>query len=331
MVRVHFRNSHPSLSAWLDTLDRRLVTVFDGEHSALLDAGTTIIGSRGKRLRPVLLLLSCACFGEVTDRAITQAALVELIHAASLAHDDVLDEAEFRRSEPSAPSRWGNKLSIILGDYIFARVFEYTIADGDLAIARLLAAATAEMGRAISLEMTGLDINTTEASYLWVVRGKTAALFSAATAIGARIGGADAAQQQAMERLGEAFGMSFQLADDLLDLQGSEDDAGKPLGVDWRQRRATLPLIRALRTASPQDAATIRTLWRHDPFTDEQLQALREMVRRYDGFNYGWQKVNEYRERASACLAGVPVGAGRTALEQLLGETFPLPVLPGIA
>ena len=184
------------------------------------------------------------------------------------------------------------------------------------------------MGRAVTLELSGLGLQSSETAYLGVLHGKTAALFGAASAIGALTGGANAAQRTAMQSKGEAFGSAFQLADDLLDLHGSEDETGKPLGVDWFQRRATLPLIHALRSATPADAKMITHLWQQDPFTVESLADLRGLVEENGGFKYGWQKVNEYRGQAGTYLEDIPPGDGRLALVHLIRDTFPLPVLP---
>lgn len=325
---MQYIDLHPSLSQWMREINTRLTTLFTGESPALHAAGLAVVGSRGKRLRPVSLLLSCANFGEVTERALTFSVLVELIHTASLAHDDVIDEADSRRGMPSAPARWGNKFSILLGDFLFARVFELATTDGDRVPLQLLSSASTEMGRAVITECAGLDFDSTEADYLQVIYGKTASLFAAATAIGAHLGGATYAQREALGRLGGAFGMAFQLADDLLDLQGTDVDTGKPLGNDWAQRRVTLPLIQALRHAPPSIGDEIRALWRQDPFTTDHQRSLFYLVEAAGGFEYGWQKVKEYREEACGNLDDLPASHGRDALRHLCTDAFPLPIMP---
>ena len=325
---MRFHELHPSLPAWISALEDGLSSLFDGEFALLREAGLAVVGSRGKRLRPVLLLLSCACFGEVDARAIENGCLVELVHTASLVHDDVIDEADLRRDEPSARARWGNKFSILLGDFILARVFELAVKGDDLALLGMLAPAATEMGRGVITELSRLRLDADEEIYWQVVRGKTAALFAAATTMGAYIGGASAEQQQRMSRLGNAFGHAFQLSDDLMDLQGSEDVTGKPLQVDWRQRRATLPLIYAMQHAVPARAAQLRELWEQDPLTDEHFSALRYLVESSGGFDYGWEKVKEYLTDASHCLQDIPAGPARAALLRLCTERFPQPILP---
>lgn len=324
---MQYYDLHPSLAQWMRDLNERLIALLAGESPTLRDAGMTVIGARGKRLRPVLLLLCCAGVGDVTERALLHASLIELIHTASLAHDDVVDEADLRRGLPSAPARWGNKFSILLGDYLLARVFEQAIEDGELRILHLLAHTSVQMGRAVVQECAGLDLDAAEQSYWEIIQGKTSSLFSAAAEIGSIVGGATPAQQQALGRLGWLFGNAFQLADDLLNLQGTVEETGKPPDIDWRQRRATLPLLYAIRTAPPSVAQHIRALWQQDPLETEQLTALRACVESAGGFEYGWRTVKQYREEAGTCLQCLPDNPGRRALTQLCTDAFPLPVM----
>lgn len=325
---MHYSELHPSLPQWMRDVNSLLISFVAGESATLQQAGKMIIGTRGKRLRPVMLVLSCASLGEVTKRAHTFGALVEMIHTASLAHDDVVDEADSRRGAPSAPAFWGNKLSVLVGDFLLARVFETAAHDGDPRLLALLSAAATDMGRAVVLECAEMGIDASEDIYLSVISGKTGSLFAAATAIGSQIGGATPEQEAAMSRLGHAFGQAFQLADDLMDLQGKESDIGKPLGADWAQRRATLPLLHALRVAPAHTAQEIRELWHQEPFTPEHLRAMMYLVESAGGLSYGWQKVKEFREEACGYLDGIPAGPGRDALWHLCTDKFPLPILP---
>jgi octaprenyl-diphosphate synthase len=298
-------------------LNDRLASLFDGEHASLYHASTTIVGSRGKRLRPCMVMLSCAVFGEVTERTLTLASLIELIHTASLVHDDIVDKANSRRGAPSAPARWGNTFSVLLGDYLFARVFELATEDGDPTVLRLLAATATEMSRAVTLEYSGLDLNASEDTYLQIIQGKTAELFATAAAIGSLAC-----------LVGRFFGNAFQLADDLYDLQGSEEETGKPVKADWHQRRATLPMIHALRTCTPEVADKIRLLWHQDPYTQEHQAELSDLVEAAGGFAYSWEQVSVYRREALRLLGEVPPTAGRAALALLCDEAFPAPILP---
>jgi octaprenyl-diphosphate synthase len=319
---------HPSLPGWLADLDVRLRALFEGEYAMLQDASVTVVGSRGKRLRPVTLFLANACFADINERSLKYAAMVELIHAASLVHDDVVDEADSRRGQPTAHVRWGNKYSVLLGDYLLARVFDIASEEAVPAILRLVAATATDMGRAVTMELTALNIRATETTYWDVIRGKTATLFGASAAIGGVVGGAAPAQQDALYRLGSAFGYAFQVADDLLDLQGGEDERGKPHGIDWQQRRATLPLLYALAHAPAKAAREMRQLWEQEVCTREHIAALQDHVEAAGGFDYGWRKVKEYQDEAVSCLDALPDTPARAALRRLCRDSFPLPVMP---
>lgn len=324
---MDFDGLHAALPQWLAQMDHRLQHLFADDHPTLRQAGTSVLTASGKRIRPTVLFCTAAAFGPVTARAVDYAAILELVHTASLIHDDVVDEAELRRAVPSAPARWGNKFAVLLGDYLVARVFELVVADSDIPIKRALSDAALAMSRGATLEVSSLHLDASIETYWQVVDGKTAALFSAAAFIGARLGGADPEQQERMRRLGLAFGRAFQLADDLLDLQEDGGRAGKPAGADLRQQRATLPILHAVQQ-SPATAAEIRALWEREPFDAGHLIALRRLIAAAGGFAQGWRTVQEYQADAMRCLADAPSGDGLTALQALCTTQFPLPVLP---
>lgn len=322
---------HPALPTWITALDTHLQSLFTSEYALLYEASVAVVGSRGKRLRPVILMLATSCYGEVDARTLNYAATVELIHAASLVHDDVVDEADSRRGVPAAHVRWGNKFSVLLGDYLLARVFELASVEAVPDILRLLSATATEMGRAVTLELAALNIDADEATYWTIIRGKTATLFGASAAIGGIIGGASPTEQQALRCMGEAFGYAFQVADDLLDLQGGEAERGKPQGIDWHQRRATLPLLYAVHHAPSSVVATLRRLWEQESLSPDEFAALQDLLEAAGGFEYGWRKVKEYQDEACACLHALPDSIGRTALLRVSRESFPLPVMPTTA
>lgn len=323
-----FDDIHPLIPSWMPAFESQLEAVFTGEFAVLQQACLTVVGRKGKRIRPLLLMLSAATFAEVDERVFKNACLVEIVHAASLVHDDVVDEAPTRRGELSAPARWNNKFSVLLGDFLLARVFEMATDDNDPRVLHMLASAATIMGRGVIQELTALNIDADEERYLEVIDGKTAALFAASAGIGAVLGAASEAEIALMTRMGQAFGMAFQLSDDLLDLQGSEVVSGKPLAVDWLQRRATLPLIYALKHADEEKSRQIRDLWQSEPFTAEHFFQLSLLVKSGGGFEYGWQKVKEYLEDAIVCLQKIPDNQASEALLQLCQQRFPMPVLP---
>jgi octaprenyl-diphosphate synthase len=246
---------HDRLAA---TLDREMAAVNDlirarmvSEHAPRIPEVTAhLVEAGGKRLRPMLTLAAARLCGYSGDHHIRLAATVEFIHTATLLHDDVVDESGQRRGRPTANLLWDNKSSVLVGDYLFARSFQLMVETGSLKVLDILANAAATIAEGEVLQMTAAsDLRTDEGIYLKVVRGKTAALFSAATQAGGVIAGASDAQVQALFDYGDALGIAFQIADDLLDYQGDARATGKNVGDDFRERKLTLPVIKAIAQA----------------------------------------------------------------------------------
>ena len=209
-----------------------------------------LVEAGGKRLRPLLTLAAARLCGYGGPFHIHLAATVEFIHTATLLHDDVVDESERRRGRPTANLLWDNKSSVLVGDYLFARSFQLMVETGSLRVLDILANASATIAEGEVLQLTAAqDLATDEAVYLQVVRGKTAALFSAATEAGGVIAGAPEDHVQALFTYGDALGVAFQIVDDLLDYAGSSAGIGKNTGDDFRERKVTLPLIKAIAQA----------------------------------------------------------------------------------
>ena len=217
-----------------------------------------LVEAGGKRLRPMLTLAAARMCGYDGPYHVHLAATVEFIHTATLLHDDVVDESERRRGRPTANLLWDNKSSVLVGDYLFARAFQLMVEPGSLRVLDILANASATIAEGEVLQLTAAqDLATTEEIYLQVVRGKTAALFSAATEAGAVIAGATDAQVAALFTYGDALGVAFQIVDDLLDYAGSAAAIGKNVGDDFRERKLTLPVIKAVAMAD----VTERAFW----------------------------------------------------------------------
>ncbi len=215
----------------------------------LIDAG-------GKRLRPMLTLATARMCGYDGDHHLRLAATVEFIHTATLLHDDVVDESDKRRGRPTANLLWDNKSSVLVGDYLFARSFQLMVETGSLRVLDILADASATIAEGEVLQLSAAsNLSTTEDIYLQVVRGKTAALFSAATEVGGVIAGAPDDQVHALHVYGDALGIAFQIADDLLDYGGASDVTGKNVGDDFRERKLTLPVIKAVARADDGERA----------------------------------------------------------------------------
>jgi len=221
----------------------------------LVDAG-------GKRIRPLLTLATARMCGYSGEDHIRLAATVEFIHTATLLHDDVVDESLRRRGRPTANLLWDNKSSVLVGDYLFARSFQLMVETGSLRVLDILSDAAATIAEGEVLQLTAAqNLATDEATYLKVVRGKTAALFAAATEVGGVIAGAPEPVVQALRAYGDALGIAFQMTDDLLDYGGASGVIGKDTGDDFRERKLTLPVIRAVAAADPEERAFwVRTI-----------------------------------------------------------------------
>lgn len=217
-----------------------------------------LVEAGGKRLRPMLTLAAARLCGYDGPYHVHLAATVEFIHTATLLHDDVVDESAQRRGRPTANLLWDNKSSVLVGDYLFARSFQLMTETNNMRVLAILANASATIAEGEVLQLTAAqNLATDEGIYLQVVRGKTAALFSAATQVGGVIAAAPDAQVQALFDYGDALGIAFQIVDDLLDYQGDPNATGKNIGDDFRERKLTLPVIKAI---AKGDAAE-RAFW----------------------------------------------------------------------
>ena len=221
-----------------------------------------LVEAGGKRLRPMLTLAAADLCGYEGPYAVHLAATVEFIHTATLLHDDVVDESAQRRGRPTANLLWDNKSSVLVGDYLFARAFQLMTETGNLRVLSILSDASATIAEGEVLQLTAAqDLRTDEGIYLQVVRGKTAALFSAATEVGGVIAGAPEDQVRALYDYGDALGIAFQIVDDLLDYSGDVAATGKNVGDDFRERKLTLPVIKAVAKADAEERAFwVRTI-----------------------------------------------------------------------
>jgi octaprenyl-diphosphate synthase len=227
------------------------------EHAPRIPEVTAhLVEAGGKRLRPLLTLAAARMLGYSGKDHIKLAATVEFIHTATLLHDDVVDESQRRRGRPTANLLWDNKSSVLVGDYLFSRSFQLMVETGNLRVLDILANASATIAEGEVLQLTAAqDLRTDEGIYLQVVRGKTAALFSAATEVGGVIAGAPDALVKALFDYGDALGVAFQIADDLLDYGGTASVIGKNTGDDFRERKMTLPVILAVAKADAEERA----------------------------------------------------------------------------
>ncbi len=256
----------PSLDALVELVGDELKSVNDRilQHmhspvSLIPQLAGHIIAAGGKRLRPMLTLNAARLCGYRGERHIALAACVEFIHTATLLHDDVVDDSGLRRGLATANSVWGNKPSVLVGDFLFSRAFQLMVADGSLKVLDILAQASAVIAEGEVLQLqTSNDTETSEQAYLEVIRCKTAALFAAAWRIGAVVAARPKVEEEALESFGLNLGIAFQLMDDVLDYSARQVELGKAIGDDFRDGKITLPLILAFRRGDEED----RDFWR---------------------------------------------------------------------
>ncbi|MGJ5618255.1 polyprenyl synthetase family protein [Sulfitobacter sp. MF3-043] len=277
----------------------------------LVDAG-------GKRLRPMLTLAAARMCGYDGPYHVHLAATVEFIHTATLLHDDVVDESAQRRGRPTANLLWDNKSSVLVGDYLFSRSFQLMTETGSLDVLRILSNASATIAEGEVLQLTAAqNLATDEGIYLQVVRGKTAALFSAATEVGGVIAGAPEAHVKALFDYGDALGVAFQIVDDLLDYQGHSTAIGKNVGDDFRERKLTLPVIKAVAKADAEERAFwTRTIERGRQEDGDLEQAL-ALLQKHGALTQTQDDALAWAGKARAALDGLPDHEVRDMLSDL--------------
>lgn len=277
-----------------------------------------LVEAGGKRLRPMLTLATAEMCGYDGPFDVHLAATVEFIHTATLLHDDVVDESSQRRGRPTANLLWDNKSSVLVGDYLFARAFQLMVEPGSLKVLDILSNAAATIAEGEVLQLSAArDLATGEDVYLQVVRGKTAALFSAATRVGGVLAGVDEDTERALHDYGDALGIAFQIADDLLDYQGDATATGKNVGDDFRERKLTLPVIKAVAGASGEERAFWqRTIEKGDQ-REGDLDRAMAILDRHDALARTRDDASGWAERAKAALAPLPEHPVRRILTDL--------------
>ncbi len=276
-----------------------------------------LVEAGGKRLRPLLTLATARMCGYDGPYHVYLAATVEFIHTATLLHDDVVDESAQRRGRATANLLWDNKSSVLVGDYLFARSFQLMTETGNLRVLRILSDAAATIAEGEVLQLTAAqDLSTTEAIYLQVVRGKTAALFSAATEVGGVIAGRPEEEVKALFDYGDALGIAFQIVDDLLDYWGS-DATGKNVGDDFRERKLTLPLIKAFAAASEEEKAFWKRVIEKGDQRDGDLEHAIELLNKHGALEATRQEALAWAARAKAAMESLPQSELRNLLIDL--------------
>ncbi|MEJ2539734.1 MAG: polyprenyl synthetase family protein [Gemmatimonadota bacterium] len=287
----------------VDELRRIIVSDFD----MIEEVNQYLLLLQGKLLRPALLLLSNRVCGPQDPRAVSLAAVVELVHLATLVHDDAVDHSVLRRGQPTVNSVWSHQVAIIMGDYLYSRAIIELADVGSHEATRVMARAANEMSVGEMRQLTSYDaLAFSESDYDHLIAAKTASLMSAACELGALVG--REVFRAPMAAIGHNLGMAFQIADDLLDYTGSADVTGKPTGHDLRERKVTLPLLAAIGSASPEQMDVIRSLFTRVEPTDDEIQTVVDLVSELGGLDYARKKADRYADAALAALDGLPEG-----------------------
>lgn len=282
----------------------------------LAEVSTHLLRAGGKRIRPALVLLTSKFPGAQLQRAIPVAVAVELIHQATLVHDDVVDKAELRRGRPTVNAKWSNQISVLTGDYLFAKAFAILAETGDTRVVKIMADVVFEMSRGELAQIASyFNVDQTEEDYYERIAQKTGYLIAECCRLGGLVAGADEPEIQALYNYGMGVGLSFQIADDLLDFHGSAAKVGKPVCGDLKTGILTLPVIHALRH-SPY-AEELRTLIASRTITDVDIARVKEILEEAGSFAYAKEKADLHLAKAVEALGAVPELSSRPGLEVL--------------
>ena len=289
------------------------------ESVASVDAVTTIgrylQTSGGKRLRPILVLLSARLVGEINDAAVRMAAVVEMIHTATLVHDDVIDTARTRRGRPSTNAIWGNHTCVLSGDWLYMQAFQIALRERNFHVLDLLISLTQMMVEGELLQLDRLrKIDVSEADYMELVDRKTASLFSACARLGAITVGADEAVETRLGEFAWNLGMAFQLVDDVLDFTSRESVLGKPVGNDLREGKVTLPLIYALADAPPSDKQLVETVLAEEGYDSVPFSQILRIIEERNGVARARERADSFVAKSKAIIAEFPDSPYRRAL-----------------
>jgi octaprenyl-diphosphate synthase len=264
-----------------------------------------IIGGGGKRLRPMLLLLAARAAGYRGDKHILLAAVIEFIHTATLLHDDVVDQSELRRGRQTANALWGNAASVLVGDFLYSRSFQMMVEADDLRVMHILADTTNRIAEGEVLQLLNVrNPDVDETAYLRVIERKTAVLFAAAARLGGLLGGLPSAEENALAEFGLNLGYAFQIADDVLDYVADTSTLGKNVGDDLAEGKTTLPLIYAMQSAAPEQAAALRRAVERGGL--DSLDAIVAAIRDSGALGRALSKARTYVEAAKTALAALP-------------------------
>lgn len=304
-----------SIRADLEAVDQEFVRHVQSQIELIPEIGKYIQSSGGKRVRPAVLLMASRLAGYTGDRAVLYAAVVEFIHTATLVHDDIIDDSELRRGQLAVHSRWGNDITVLLGDYLYIKSMALALTYDTLDIVRLLCEVTLRMieGELYQLTKNG-DADITEDEHFDIIRRKTAYLFGGCAEIGGMLGRLGAEREGALRDYGFNLGIAFQLVDDLLDYTGDSGALGKPVGADLREGKMTLPLIHLLSEEDEVGNTIVRDIISSRTATKAQWEELMGRLQAHGSIDYAYKRAVDFADRAKKPLYAFAPSAERDAL-----------------
>ncbi len=298
----------------LEAIEREFGGYSVSKVHAITEIGEYLRQGGGKRIRPALLLLSSKLLGYRGSGAIRLGAVVEIIHTATLVHDDIIDEAEIRRGRPSPNTIWGNPKCVLAGDWLYMQAFQIALQERNLQVLDLLTELTKQMVEGELLQIEKLGTLISRDNHLDLIYRKTACLFAVCMQLGGVLAGASEAQQLQLREYGRAVGMAFQITDDVLDLTASEEALGKPVASDLREGKATLAVIHALERCTAAERAQIQAVLEERAFNGVTHQDILAILARYDSIRAANLEAGKFAEHAAAQLDGIPQNEFKRAL-----------------
>lgn len=301
----------------MQSVNEKILAQLNSDVALINQLGFYIIQSGGKRIRPVIATLAAKALGYQGEQHITCAAFIEFIHTATLLHDDVVDESEMRRGNPTANAEFGNAASVLVGDFIYTRAFQLMTQLNSLKILQIMSDATNVIAEGEVQQLMNIcDPNTTEENYMKVIYSKTARLFEVATQTAAIVSGANETQEKALQDYGRYLGTAFQLVDDVLDYSANAATLGKNVGDDLAEGKPTLPLLHAMRSGNPQQAQLIRETIEQGGNLDV-LDDILQIMAEHKSLDYAMQRAKQEAQKAVDSIAVLPDSAYKQALISL--------------
>ena len=298
----------------LAAVEQEFLKQSKSEVDVITDIAAYLMAGGGKRIRPLLLLLSAKALGCTSRSRIRLGAVVEMLHTATLVHDDIIDEAELRRGRPSSNTTWGNSKCVLAGDWLYMQAFSLALEERNFHVLDLLISLTQQMVEGELLQMQKLGHLINEEEYFDLIYRKTACLFSVSMQLGAAVTNATAETEAALGEYGRNLGLAFQIVDDVLDLTAAEDVLGKPVASDLREGKATLAVIHALERGTGADREAIRTVLNERSFSTVSHPQILEILERHGSIAYAMDTACAYAEAARMSIADLPASEAKRAL-----------------